>query len=108
VVHPAAEQGAANARINLGNMYREGRGVEQDYEAAVRWYVLAAKHGHVAAQNNLGLMYRSRHCIPQDFVAAVKWYTLAAEQGTLMPRVIWARCIPDDISAETMFIPMFG
>ena len=38
----AAEQGNADAQNNLGFMYDKGRGVQQDYAEAVRWYRLAA------------------------------------------------------------------
>ena len=65
----------------LGTMYNSGRGVQQDYKAAVKWYALAAGQGHADAQNNLGAMYYSGRGVPQDYKAAVKWHTLAAEQG---------------------------
>jgi TPR repeat protein len=32
-----AEQGDAKAQYNLGYMYREGKGVEQDFKEAVKW-----------------------------------------------------------------------
>ena len=62
-------------------MYEAGRGVAQDYEAAVKWYTLAAKQGLADAQYNLGLMYENGRGAPQDHKAAVKWYRLAAERG---------------------------
>jgi uncharacterized protein len=34
----SAEQGDAGAQYNLGQMYRRGDGVAQDYNEAVRWY----------------------------------------------------------------------
>ena len=37
---PLAEQGWASAQFNLGVMYRNGQGVPQDYEEAVKWYQL--------------------------------------------------------------------
>ena len=38
---PFAEQGDADAQYNLGFMYRNGQGVPQDYNTAVKWYTLA-------------------------------------------------------------------
>ena len=35
---PLAKQGYGDAQFNLGNMYRDCRGVTQDYAEAVRWY----------------------------------------------------------------------
>ena len=42
---PLAQQGDANAQSNLGQMYRQGKGVPQDDKTAVKWYTLAAKQG---------------------------------------------------------------
>ena len=61
-----AEQGNAIAQANLGGMYRKGRGVEQDYEEAVKWYRQAAEQGHAIAQTNLGWMYRKGRGVEQD------------------------------------------
>ena len=41
----AAAQGDAAAQFNLGNMYKDGRGVRQDDAEAVRWYRQAAAQG---------------------------------------------------------------
>ena len=40
---PLAEEGHVEAQYNLGQMYRNGWGVPQDYKEAVRWYRLAAE-----------------------------------------------------------------
>ena len=78
---PLAEQGYAPAQYNLGQMYKKGYGVPQDYETAVKWYTLAAEQGDAFAQYNLGSMYKKGKGVPRDYKTAVKWYTLAAEQG---------------------------
>jgi hypothetical protein len=62
-------------------MYVEGRGVQQDYAAAARWYRKAAEQGYAAAQNNLGAIYALGHGVPRDFAEAVKWLRMAADQG---------------------------
>ena len=41
----AAEQGHARAQYNLGAMYQNGEGVEEDYEEAVKWLTKAAEQG---------------------------------------------------------------
>ena len=51
---PLAEQGDAEAQIMMGQIYRKGEGVPQDYEKAVNWYTLAAEQGHAYAQGVLG------------------------------------------------------
>ncbi len=41
----AAEQGHAPAQFNLGQLYRKGLGVEQDFGAAHAWATLAVDGG---------------------------------------------------------------
>eukprot|EP00729_Bicosta_minor_P020795 gene20795-biopygen13417 len=41
----AAEAGNAAAQFNLGHMYRNGQGVEQDFSKALKWLQLAAAQG---------------------------------------------------------------
>ena len=76
-----AEQGLAKAQYNLGVMYDKGRGVPQDYKAAVEWFRKAAEQGIASAQFNLGNMYNNGRGVPQDYAKAVEWYRKAAEQG---------------------------
>ena len=76
-----AEQGDAEAQFNLGQMYREGLEVAQNYKEAVKWYRLSAEQGNADAQYNLGMSYAKGHGVLQDFKESVKWYQLAAEQG---------------------------
>jgi TPR repeat protein len=76
-----AEQGNATAQYNLGIMYRNGRGVVQDYKEAVKWYRKSAEQGLALAQYNLGFMYANGRGVVQDYKEAVKWYRKSAEQG---------------------------
>ena len=78
---PLAEQGDAEAQYNLGQMYRKGKGVLQDYKEAVKWYRKSAEHGLERAQNILGFMYANGKGVTQDYKEAVKWYRKSAEQG---------------------------
>jgi TPR repeat protein len=68
-------------QFNLGVMYKNGRGVAQDYAAAVNWYRKAADQGHAGAQNNLGVMYMNGAGVAQDYVQALKWFNLGAANG---------------------------
>ena len=77
----AAEAGDATARFNLAEAYREGNGVPQDFEVALRWYRAAAEQGHSRAQNNLGSMYLNGMGTPRDVEEAIRWYRAAAAQG---------------------------
>lgn len=51
------EGGHVRAQNNLGEMYREGRGVEQDDAEAAEYYKMAAIKGLAEAECNLGGMY---------------------------------------------------
>lgn len=81
IIRPLAEDGHPTAQYNLGNMYRDGRGVSKDSAEAVKWYAKAAEQGYPSAQYNLGLAYETGSGAPQDSKQAVKWWRKASEQG---------------------------
>ena len=49
----AAEQGDADAQVNLGFMYKSGHGGPRDAAEAVQWFRRAANQGNAEAQDNL-------------------------------------------------------
>merc|ERR1712039_89430 len=73
-----AEDGDVDAQFNLGNHYRSGRIVRQDYKEAVKWLTRAAKQGHALAQSNLGYMYLTGEGVEPDIVRGVAWNKKAA------------------------------
>ena len=79
-----AEQGDAVDQCRLGDAYREGNGVLQNYTEAVRWYRAAADQGYARAQYSLGNMYREGFGVPQNTAEAVRWYRKAADQDYTM------------------------
>ena len=76
----AAEQGLAEAQNNLGFMYRNGYGVDQDYSEAIKWYRKAVEQGYIKAQFNLGKLHELGYGVTKDYIEAVSWYRKAAEQ----------------------------
>lgn len=78
---PLAELGDAEAQYNLGVMYDEGAGTEQDLARAAEWYRKAADQGFVDAQINLGMMYYHGQGFTRDHAEAAKWFKRAASQG---------------------------
>lgn len=68
----AAEQGDAKAQSNLGDMYREGEGVEKDYVEAEKWYRLAAEQGDDDAKEALRILGRE---LPDNRIAESKRLT---------------------------------
>ncbi|KAK3809657.1 MAG: hypothetical protein JOS17DRAFT_536814 [Linnemannia elongata] len=53
-----ASLGDARSQVELGDMYRTGDRIEQDFEVARHWYLKAANQGDPAGQCNLGHLYR--------------------------------------------------
>jgi iron(II)-dependent oxidoreductase len=80
---PLAEQGVAEAQLNIGIMYRKGLGVPQDYAKARQWLDKAADQGHDTAQMNMALLYREGLGVPQDYAVAADWYRKAALRGNV-------------------------
>jgi TPR repeat protein len=78
---PLAELGDAEAQYNLGVMYDEGAGMEQDLAAAAGWYRKAAEQGFMDAQTNLGIMYYHGQGVGRDHAEAARWFRQAASQG---------------------------
>ncbi len=94
-----AARGDANAQAQLGFMYEYGRGVPQDYQLAVRWYLCAAAQGQPNAQFELGLMYDKGHGVPASSTVAYKWLNLAAAHAPPHLREYYLR-IRDAVSGK--------
>ncbi len=77
----AAENGHADSQFNVGLMYEQGIGVEQDEKEAVVWYGKSAAQGNSAAQYNLGVLYENGRGTEIDYVKANEWYRKASVQG---------------------------
>ena len=78
----AADQGQAEAQLNLGTSYANGEGVSQDdYAQAAVLCREVAEQGYPKAQLMLGELYDSGDGVPQDYTQAALWYRKAAEQG---------------------------
>jgi hypothetical protein len=48
---PLADQGEVEAQSKLAVMYREGRGVTQDFNMVVKWYTKATEQGDMLKNN---------------------------------------------------------
>jgi len=55
-------------------MYYQGKGVVQDYAAALREFRPLAKQGYARAQLNLGVMYAKGKGVAQDDAQAAEWF----------------------------------
>ena len=66
------------AQYYVGYMYELGQGVEQDHEAAVKWFRRAAEQGVPQAQYRLAKSYKHGQGVGADPSYAYAWYSVAA------------------------------
>ena len=89
--------------LNLGSLYNNGKGVEQDYSKAFYWYNEAAKAGDPKALYNLGQLYHLGHGVKQSDTEAYAWVSCAAERGVSQAiaykEVIASKMLPDEMSS---------
>jgi len=76
-----AEWGKTTAQYELGLMYYEGQGVEQNYKEAFKWFKVSAKKGLPDAQFYLGLMYYEGKSVARNYSNAFYLFLSAAKQG---------------------------
>ena len=72
---------AKQCQYRLGDMYFQGKGGEQDYLKARKYFEQSAESGNADAQNNLGYMYTFGIGLKTDFYLARKWLAMASAQG---------------------------
>ncbi|KAG0253932.1 hypothetical protein BGZ95_006175, partial [Linnemannia exigua] len=76
-----ARLGDAASQVALGDMYKDGKGVQQDYQTAMDWYLMAAEQGNTDAYVSVGGLYLNGLCVQVDNVKAQSWYQKAADKG---------------------------
>ena len=79
----AAAQGDPSAQFEVGARYAEGRGVDQSFVEAGRWYQRAAAQGFAQAQYRLATLHERGLGFKKDLKRARAWYQRAAEQGNV-------------------------
>ncbi len=78
---PLADKGVPAAQYQMGMLYAEGKGVEQNDQTAATWFLRGAERGNALAQYNLAVSYAEGLGIRKDDAEAVKWFRRAANQG---------------------------
>jgi uncharacterized protein len=58
--------------VNIGTIYSDGNGVQQDYVAAMKYYKKAADAGEPAGTGNMGIMYYEGKGVPMDKELGIK------------------------------------
>jgi FOG: TPR repeat, SEL1 subfamily len=77
----AAEQGYVPAEAAVGMMYAIGKGVEQNYAEAAKWWTKAAEAGHILAATNASMVYRGVPGVRADAAKSEQWAKFVAEHS---------------------------
>jgi len=81
LIMQTAMDGYPEGELYVGCCYRDGKGVEQDAEAAFDWFSIAASHGNAQAQYNLGYCYYRGDGVRTNDSLAFEWFLKSAEQS---------------------------
>lgn len=76
-----AERRDAEARFELGRLFKLGQGVQRSDVLAVHWWTLAAELGQRDAQYNLGVASMLGEGTEKSELEAFKWFCQAADQA---------------------------
>ncbi len=79
----AAANGNPSAAFEVGARLAEGKGIEQDFREAAKWYTRSAAAGFALAQYRLATLYERGLGVEKDTSRAKVWYERAAEQGNV-------------------------
>ena len=75
----AAESNLAEAQLEMGRSYQNGKGVEKDLGQALQWYARAARQGNSHASKCLGDMFYHGNGVEQNINEAIRWYEMGAK-----------------------------
>ena len=79
----AAANGDPSAEFEVGARLAEGKGTNQNFKDAAKWYQRSASKGFAQAQYRLGTLYERGLGLKPDAARAADWYKRAAEQGNI-------------------------
>jgi len=79
----AAANGDPSAEFEVGARIAEGKGPDQNFKQAAKWYQRSASKGFAQAQYRLGTLYERGLGVKADEPRAKEWYARAAEQGNI-------------------------
>ena len=78
----AAEEGDADAQAQVGRIYMDGLGVEQNAEKAMDWNMRAAEQGNAQGQEQIGEMYYLGIGMTRSAEEASRWFERARDSGS--------------------------
>jgi TPR repeat protein len=75
----AAGHGSVPAQAAVAMLYSNGRGVEQNYAEAGKWWIKAAEGGDLEAARHAWNLYRNGEGVERDSVIANRWAKVIGE-----------------------------
>ena len=69
----AAQQNHIEAQYELGQLYEQGKGIEQSFDKAVEWFLRAAEQNNDAAKYRLFELYALGKGVKRSITEAVSW-----------------------------------
>ena len=96
----ASDAGWLEADFLLGQIYRDGTGVERSIPAAEEMFIRAAERGHPRAMTLLADMYMDGKYLKRDQEQAFIWYEKAAMTGNLKSQYQVAMMLNDGIGTK--------
>jgi localization factor PodJL len=79
----AASKGDPSAEFEVATRLAEGKGTDQNFKEAARWYQRSASKGFAQAQYRLATLYERGLGMKADLARAKSWYQRSAEQGNV-------------------------
>ena len=83
ILRECAVRGSSDAYITLGDLYREGKYLSADINAAIFNYEMAAKMGRADALEALGDIFTDGKDVKRDFIKALEYYERADKLGSV-------------------------
>lgn len=102
---PLVERDNPLAQNLMGLMFKNGWGVDKDYEAAAPLFLAAAETGHAGAQHDIAWAYGEGRGLPKDDVKLAEWMAKSAETGYHQAQYnmgrlyLWGRGVDRDLDA---------
>ncbi len=91
-----AHGGDSTAQLNLGQLYRLGKGLAANDREAVKWYSMAAQQGSETAQYNLLLMQEEGRASAADLALAFAGLTNTPQLKPPQNEGDWLDTLPRD------------
>ena len=84
LIRQAAQAGNPTATYEMGYLYENGDGLQQDEAQAAQWYLKAADLGDAQGEAAVGQLYENGNQVGENWDTAVQWYMKSAQQGNRM------------------------